>query len=151
MDILWMVLSLVFFFALFMTAASVFTPKTAWFFKEKTKMRGAMLWLGVGLATAIIVSVFAPPVDMSDIVAATDSPAVSAQATPLEWIELEKTVDKMPATGRDRLSVAIAPAAEQKDADQKQLAATVKAAAMQYQKQSGLPVVNMNLVCQRLR
>ncbi|MDL2207975.1 hypothetical protein LJB82_04575 [Desulfovibrio sp. OttesenSCG-928-M16] len=60
MDFVWDGLSVLFFFSLVMLAASVFTERTAWFFKEKTKLRGAIIWMSVALICAVLVNEFAP-------------------------------------------------------------------------------------------
>lgn len=71
MDYLWHALSAVFFFSLMMLAASVFTPKTAWFFKEKSRLRGAILWMSTALVSSFVVIEFAPPMDVPALVNAT--------------------------------------------------------------------------------
>ncbi len=60
MAYVWDGLSLIFLFSLLMLMASVFTPKTAWFFKEKSKLRGAILWMSTALLSAVLVTEFAP-------------------------------------------------------------------------------------------
>lgn len=60
MTIVWNGLALLFFFSLFMVSISVFTPRTALFFKEKTKLRGAILWMSVALVSAVLVNEFGP-------------------------------------------------------------------------------------------
>lgn len=60
MAIIWNGLALLFFVSLFMVSVSVFTPKTAIFFKEKTKIRGAILWMSAALVCAVLVNEFGP-------------------------------------------------------------------------------------------
>lgn len=60
MSIVWNGLALFFFVSLFMVSVSVFTPKTAFFFKEKTKLRGAILWMSSALVCAVLVNEFGP-------------------------------------------------------------------------------------------
>lgn len=60
MAIVWNGLALLFFVSLFMVSVSVFTPKTALFFKEKTKIRGAILWMSAALVCAVLVNEFGP-------------------------------------------------------------------------------------------
>jgi len=79
MELLWDALSVLFFFSLVMLAASVFTEKTAWFFKEKSKLRGAILWMSVTLVCAVLVNEFSPRVVVPEL--APQVPAASANAT----------------------------------------------------------------------
>lgn len=60
MSYVWTGLTLLFFFSLIMLAFSVFTPKTAWFFKDKSKLRGAILWMSTALVCAVLVNELGP-------------------------------------------------------------------------------------------
>ena len=60
MAIVWNGLALLFFVSLIMVSVSVFTPRTALFFKEKSKLRGAILWMSVALVCAVLVNEFGP-------------------------------------------------------------------------------------------
>lgn len=60
MSYVWTGLTLLFFFSLMMLALSVFTPKTAWFFKDKSKLRGAILWMSTALVCAVLVNEAGP-------------------------------------------------------------------------------------------
>lgn len=60
MSYVWTGLTLLFFFSLFMLAFSVFTPKTAWFFKDKSRLRGAILWMSTALVCAVLVNEVGP-------------------------------------------------------------------------------------------
>lgn len=60
MSVLVMLVTTLFFISLTMLAASVFTPRTAIFFKEKTKARGALLWLLVIGACVLFLDYAAP-------------------------------------------------------------------------------------------
>ena len=60
MAIVWNGLALLFFISLIMVSVSVFTPRTALFFKEKSKLRGAILWMSVALVCAVLVNEFGP-------------------------------------------------------------------------------------------
>ncbi len=56
----WLALNLLFFLCLGMAAASMFTPKTAWFFREKTKRKGTLLWLGLAVACVFLSNMVVP-------------------------------------------------------------------------------------------
>lgn len=60
MPIVWSVIALLFFFSLVLVSFSVFTPRTAIFFKEKTKIRGAILWLSIALVCAVLYTELGP-------------------------------------------------------------------------------------------
>lgn len=60
MSVVWDFVSLFFFFSLMMLAASAFTPKTALFFKEKTKLRGAIIWMSAVLVSSFAMNEFGP-------------------------------------------------------------------------------------------
>lgn len=75
--------------------------------------------------------------------------ASAAVADPLPYTVLKKEVTERAATKRNRLSVTIAPTADQSRAAQADLVDTVKAAAQKLQQESGLPVVTVNMICQR--
>lgn len=60
MSVIVMLVTLLFFLSLTMLAASVFTPKTAIFFKEKTKARGALVWLLIIGACVLFLDYVAP-------------------------------------------------------------------------------------------
>lgn len=60
MELFWDALSIVFFFCLVMLGASVFTERTAWFFKEKSRLRGAILWMSAALLCGVLVTECAP-------------------------------------------------------------------------------------------
>lgn len=79
MDILWTALSVFFFFSLVMLAASVFTEKTAWFFKEKSKLRGVILWMSCALVSSFLVTEFGPKMDLPP---ATEQRQESSRQTP---------------------------------------------------------------------
>lgn len=60
MSVIVMLVTTLFFISLTMLAASVFTPRTAIFFKEKTKARGALIWLLVIGACVLFLDFAAP-------------------------------------------------------------------------------------------
>lgn len=60
MSVLVLLATTLFFISLTMLAASVFTPRTAIFFKEKTKARGALVWLLVLGACVLFLDYAAP-------------------------------------------------------------------------------------------
>lgn len=60
MSILVVLVTTLFFIGLTMLAASVFTPRTAIFFKEKTRARGALVWLLVIGACVLLLDYMAP-------------------------------------------------------------------------------------------
>lgn len=72
----WDGVSLLFLFSLVMLSASVFTAKTAWFFKEKSRLRGAILWMSVALVCAFLSTEFGPQLPL----AGREQPAASAPA-----------------------------------------------------------------------
>lgn len=60
MSVIVMLVTLLFFLSLTMLAASVFTPRTAIFFKEKTRARGALVWLLIIGACVLFLDFAAP-------------------------------------------------------------------------------------------
>lgn len=60
MSVLVLLATTLFFISLTMLAASVFTPRTAIFFKEKTRARGALVWLLVIGACVLFLDFAAP-------------------------------------------------------------------------------------------
>lgn len=69
--------------------------------------------------------------------------------TPLAYTEIKKETNTTAAINHHRLYVTITPNTDQSKATQADLAATVMTAAMAYQEESGLPVVNVNMVSQQ--
>ena len=64
MSIVVMLITTLFFIGLTMLAASVFTSRTAIFFKVKTKARGALIWLLVIGACVLLLDLIAPDKSM---------------------------------------------------------------------------------------
>ena len=64
------------------------------------------------------------------------------------WTLISQETIAMPANGRDRLLVTISPAA-QSSADRNLLQSLATKAAVQYQQESGAPVVMLNMICQQ--
>lgn len=60
MSVIVMLVTTLFFISLTMLAASVFTPRTAIFLKEKTRARGALIWLLVIGACVLFLDFVAP-------------------------------------------------------------------------------------------
>ncbi|MDL2316485.1 hypothetical protein LJC59_05325 [Desulfovibrio sp. OttesenSCG-928-A18] len=82
MGFLWLFFSILFYLSLTMVALSVFTPRTAIFFRIKTRARGALLWmimLGVAYYGA---NEFAAPQVNAPSVPASSSPSSSSSSGP---------------------------------------------------------------------
>ena len=67
MSVVWDSISVLFYISLAMVAASVFTPRTALFFKDKTRLRGAIIWLSCVLVFGVLTSEFAPKVEVPEL------------------------------------------------------------------------------------
>lgn len=67
MDIIWDFLSVLFYLSLVMLAASAFTPRTALFFKEKSRLRGAIIWMSGVLVCGFLVHECAPRVEVPEL------------------------------------------------------------------------------------
>lgn len=77
--------------------------------------------------------------------------SLTAQAagTPLPYLVIEKKDVPRAVTQRHRLDVTIVPEGDQSAATQDDLAATVMEAAKRFQGESGVPVVTVNMLCQK--
>jgi hypothetical protein len=83
MSIVWDGISALFYFSLVMLAASVFTPKTAWFFREKSRLRGAIIWMSCVVVTGFLTSEFAPGVDVPELRAEANATGSAPASAPV--------------------------------------------------------------------
>lgn len=143
MDSLPMVFTLLLGVSLVLAIASLFTPRFAFPFTVKTKMKGISFWLGMGVVFFTLIGVTVPKQQDSK-----EIPPQSA-GTPLPYAVLEKKETVRVSTKRNRLDVTIVPTGDQSSAAQADFAATVKAAAKRFQEESGLPVVTVDMIAQK--
>ncbi len=66
----------------------------------------------------------------------------------LTWREVDRQTVPVPANGRDRLVLTIVPTEDQAKAGRKGLLETATFVAVKAQKESGAPVVSVNMICQ---
>ena len=67
----------------------------------------------------------------------------------MTWTLLSREIVAMPKTGRDRLRVTICPTGAQASASREALTSLATEAAVQFHKESGVPVVILNVICQQ--
>jgi hypothetical protein len=78
----WTALTILFFFSLFMVLVSFFTPRTAIFFKEKSRRRGAIIWLSTALVSAVLVNEVGPTFSPEQIKNATEAAEAAKTGPP---------------------------------------------------------------------
>lgn len=71
-----------------MLLASLFTPRAALFFKDKTKPKGFLLWMGLGFACLLVAGNFAPPV--------ASEPTQTVVQAPVSPLPSELTKERTP-------------------------------------------------------
>lgn len=119
-------------------------------FKNPGRLKGAGFYLLAFLVFFFLSGIVEPgdkergTLSLSEL---GDRAALSSKAIP--WTVIEEKRVSMPASGRDRLQLTICPGEEQAGADQRALLAAATEAALRYQKESGLPVVMVNMICQK--
>lgn len=111
----------------------------------KNKLLRAILFIIILIVLVTVANAFMEDKPAEKAAVAEADAAVVVMA----WTELDKQIDAMPSTKRDRLTVTITLDEPQSGATQKMLADTAKAVAVKYQQDSGLPIINVNLICQR--
>ena len=93
METVFIICAFVILFGLLMILASIFTPRTAWFSKNKTRIRGALTWLAVVILAAIVgTAIITKPKDSETAPAPTVSntaPDPAAPATVAEEVKRE--------------------------------------------------------------
>lgn len=141
--------------AVIMAIASLITPRAALFCKKKTRLRGFLGWLGIGLVFILGLGMVVGPQPEAP---ATDAPAAT-QAPAAEPMQAEATVPAVkghPLAVKkvsvekkgDTATIILVPAGSQAAA-QADLAATVMAAARQFQVELGVDAVDVRLICQK--
>ena len=141
--------------AVIMAIASLITPRAALFCKKKTRLRGFLGWLGIGLVFILGLGMVVgpqPEAPATDAPAATQAPAAEpmlAEATVPAVKGHPLAVKKVSVEKKgDTATIILVPAGSQAAA-QADLAATVMAAARQFQVELGVDAVDVRLICQK--
>ncbi len=131
---------------------SLIAPGTAFFLKaeNRTRQKALLSYSGIALVFFIVYGLTASA-SPKKTDAPPDKTATVHRGTALPWKEIEKEKNVRAQTGRDRLEVTIVPLGDQSRATRDDLLATVKEAAERYQKESGLPLVSITLLCQQTK
>lgn len=142
--------------AVIMAIASLITPRAALFCKKKTRLRGFLGWLGIGLVFILGLGMVVgpqPEAPATDAPAATQAPAADTApdvATESEIAGRPLAVKKVSVENKgDTATIILVPAGSQAAATQADLAATVMAAARQFQVELGVDAVDVRLICQK--
>lgn len=69
-----------------MTVASIFTPKTAFFLKNKTKKKAILSWLGISFMCLVIAGMTTPTKEVASTASAIEKIATPEPANPIEHI-----------------------------------------------------------------
>lgn len=96
-------------FSLLMLIVSAFTPKTAWFYKTKTKKKGALTWLAVAILATFIGAGFHTPVEKTATPQPQATKAESAPAAEPEPAAAESARLETAAPPAEEAPIAAAP------------------------------------------
>lgn len=128
-------------------------PEKMYPFKNPTWIKAVGLYFAAAVVFFILASSLSP--DGQSGIDAPEAPAPSAEEAarpaptgPLTWREVERENIPVPGNGRNWLAVTIVPDEDQARAGQKELLATATSVAVKMQKEDGVPVVIVNLICQ---
>lgn len=124
---------------------ALWRPERFYPFREPTWIKAVGFYFAMAVALFILSSSLDPS-DGPD--GRIDEIARPAASGPLTWKEIGTETVAMPLNGRDRVILTIAPVEAQARAKQKELVETVKSVAIKTQKESGAPVVIVNLLSQ---
>lgn len=136
--------------AVIMAIASLITPRAALLCKKKTRLRGFLGWLGIGLVFILGLGMVVGPQPEAP---ATDAPAAEpaqAEATVPAVTGHPLAVKKVSVEKKgETATIILVPAGSQAAATQTDLTATVMAAARRFQVELGVDAVDVRLICQK--
>lgn len=132
---------------------ALWRPERMYPFKEATWIKAVGFYFAIAVVLFILASSLSSEVAQpTDAQGAAADPAgdrtLPAATGPLLWRESEKEQIPVPGSGRDWLVMTIVPDEDQSRAGQRELLETATSVAVKMQKESGAPVVVVNLICQ---
>lgn len=132
---------------------ALWRPEKMYPFKEPTWIKAVGFYFAVAVVLFVLASSLSShvpetPEAQSAGQAQSEDRALPAATGPLTWKELERERVPVPGNGRDWLVLTIVPDEDQERAGQKELLATATSVAVKMQKESGAPIVIVNLICQ---
>lgn len=130
---------------------ALWRPERFYPFKEPTWIKAVGLYFFLAVVCFTLASSLSPEQERNDGSSAQDvseEAARPAASGPLTWKEVSRQNITVPGSDRDRLLLTITPEEDQSRAGQKELLATATGVAVKTQKESGTPIVMVNLICQ---